>query len=1230
MALNTSIESPNLKVYQISRSSQPTFSSPSLGALIVGPCKEIVNAFDDKGNLNSSAKFSSSYTQLPLLITQSAFPSPRNNISEVVVEKDTIRVFDSFGGLTKELPMNPGSAFLVAYNKATRAVIRTSASAGFNVVGQTLVLSVNNPVRLNTNPDVSITFTGTNPLTPAQVADQINAKLGKTVASAVTLPSELNPRCELLSDVYGAISSITVRGGGSANATLGFNVQEERVEGSGFRGQDDNFGNDTLTPWIEWYKGNYYLNGTVAAFPVGNQYGQIYEDGVYTNGLTPAVTFGSGQTIEIKVGDEMYADGVLVNSGEVMKVELSRFKIGTINQSLSTYDANGKLVTAVRDQTQVRLYNDPVPFSPRYSYFIAKYINTNALATQAVLTGSNSGIAAEPAEIESSVAPLTPLNLTGLDLRVTVVKNGVEQLESVYVFTGGPFANMAAVATAIGSSIPDVVVTDNAGKLHLATQLVGKDQAIKLAATSTANSALNFSTVSDTTDVGKDVEFVDSVASLVSSTITFPMTLLVGETLSVDISSDSGASFPVTQTHTSAGAVYANIAALVAALQADVLFLGGVLTVSNVGNALVINSVSTGSSTVLRINIGSTAVSPTKINYTLGQLAYGATGLQGLDFKFQLNQRTKIYRVTFTSDSLTDALNLINEAVGTTVGYPGGVSLDKLKIVSTLKGYASEVKAVIDSSTLAAVITLGLLPSNDVATGTGRPDPDAWLDTVGNVNISAEILRNPVTGVPYDPAESALYIQYRGLRLDVSASAKVPGILGYFDPLDVETDLGPISPENPLAMGMYLTLLNAPNTLVRGLGIDEISGVYTEGTPDAYNRAIRFCEAEDDYTLVPLSQNADVMALFNTHVKDLHDPKKGNAQKPKRARLCPKIPTRAVDKLISSGLSANTPVATTNQINLDVNPASKLLAAGINPALPIPYSSQLFLKFTVNGVIRNYSVSNVNGVNITLRSTFSTGENTDGFFSTTTLTETVVNADWSLSVRGAELKVPGTSKPDYRKIAEAINEYAQTFNVTGSTENRRVSYDFPDTGKTILNNITLTIPGYYHSCIAAGARSYNNPQQSLSNFILKGMIGKTDSKMFTETELDIIAGGGVCIFKGDQDNFPVYMRHQLTNDITSIEVREESIGTVLDSIEKLVRQRLFKYLGNRNIDSVLLDELATVVEGIKRFLVDDVGAVEDFKVTQISRNPDRPDGVIMAVQVKPFYPFNELKFYIYF
>ena len=61
--------------------------------------------------------------------------------------------------------------------------------------------------------------------------------------------------------------------------------------------------------------------------------------------------------------------------------------------------------------------------------------------------------------------------------------------------------------------------------------------------------------------------------------------------------------------------------------------------------------------------MGSTAVGPLLINYTIGQLAQGTNGIQGKDFKFQLNQRTKIYRVTFTSNSLTDAINLINESV---------------------------------------------------------------------------------------------------------------------------------------------------------------------------------------------------------------------------------------------------------------------------------------------------------------------------------------------------------------------------------------------------------------------------------------------------------------------------------------------------------------------------------------------------------------------------------------
>lgn len=1228
MAISQSIAPPTLRVYQVQKTQTPVFATPPLGALIVGGSYEIINALDDEGNLNDNAKFCS-YNQLPLFITTSAFPSPRHNIGEVTVLKNSVRIFHNFTGTLKELPTNPGSAHLLSYNLSTRAVIRSSSAANFTMVGKTIVLSIDNPVRLDTTKDVVVTFSGSDPLTPAQLATQINQKLGLDLASSVSLTGDSNPRLQILSPTFGAKSSVTIRGGGSGNTTLGFASTEQRVEGSGFRGQEDNFGSDTLSPWIEWFRGDYLAAGTSTTFPVGNQFGQIYEDDTYLNSKTSAVTFGPTQTIDIKVGDEMYADGVLVNSGEVMKIESTRFKIGTINTTLSTFDANGKLLTAVRDQTQVRLLTDPLPFAPRYTYFRAKYINVNSLATAAVLTGANSGSPAAPAFVQSLTAPTTPLNLTGLNLKVTVTDDDVEGPEQTFLFTGGPYADMNAVVTAIGSGITGVVATNSSGKLTLSTIKLGKAQAIKLSATSTANSALNFSTVSDTTDIGNDVEFNAGPAVLTSATIAFPITLTSGDVLSVGISTDSGSTYPTVKTHTSAGATYNTITSLVSALTADTGFIGSDLVVSNTSNKLNITSALTGSTTYLRIESGSTAATGSKINYTIGQTAEGYDGINGKSFKFKINDRPKIYFTTFNSNSLTDAIGLINEAVGTIVGRAGGTGLDKLELVSTLKGYASKIEVISDTSTLQAIRTLGFEPSNNITFGSGRPNPDAYLDNDGSINLSASFLRNPVTGYPFDPATTCLYIQYKGLRKDVSSIASNPGILSFFDVDTVDQLIGPITAENPLALGVYMALLNAPNTIVRALGIDEVSDTYPEGTPDAYTRALRFTESEDDYTLVPLSQEEAVHRLFATHVESLHDPEIGNSQKARRTRICPKTPTRALDTLISSGLSANTPVSTTNQINLDINPSSQLLSAGINPALPIPYSAQVFLKVNVNGTIRNYSVSAINSVNVTLRTTFTTGQNTDSFFLTTPLTDVIVNADWSLLIRGNALLVPGSTQPDYKKIAETINQFAQTYN-DSTVNSRRISYDFPDKTKITLNGITLSIPGYYNSCMAAGSRSYNAPQQSLSNFTLKGAIGKTDSKLFTESELDIIAGGGVAIFKSDQEGFPLYMRHQLTVGTDSIESKEESIGVCIDIVEKVTRQKLSKYLGNRNIDAILMDELATIVDGVKRFLIDDIGCLRDFKIMGIRVNPNRPDGIDVEVSITPFYPLNEIRFYIYF
>ncbi len=1103
-------------------------------------------------------------------------------------------------------------------------MVRTSSNANLTLVGKTAVFSINNPLRANTAPDVVVTFTGTNPLSNQEAADQMNTAFGKTLATVVSLTGDTDPRIQITSDLYGALSSITVRSGGSANSTLGLaSATEDRVEGSGFRGQEDNLGNDTLSPWIEWFRGAYYSAGTATTFPVGKQYGLIDEDDVVLNSPSVALKFDS-TGIDIRVGDLFYADGILVNSAEVMKVDTTRIKLGTINSSLSTYDSNGKLVTIVRDVTQVRLLTDAIPFAPRYGWFEAQYLPSTSLATAATLTGSISGTAANSGAIASITAPTGPFSIGGLNLKVTVIKDYVTLPEQIFTFSGGPFAAIADVVTAIGSGITDVVATVASSKLVLSTILTGAGQSIILAATSTANSSLNFSTVSDTTDTGADVTFEPDKPALLTSGNVFNLTLAAGNTLTIGISTDSGATFPTTKTHTSAGATYTTAALLATALQADSSFVGTDLTVTDSGDEILISTVTlTGSDTVLRVEASSTAIGTGKIKYTSLQTAAGIDGLNGLLFKWKLNTRPKVYQTTFSSDSLVDAVAAINEAIGTTVAYIG--STTHLKFISTLKGAASKIEVLSDSTTLQAVRALGFVSTNDVALGTGRPLPDAYLDTSGNVNISAEILRNPVTGIPFDPAISTLYIQYRGLRKDLSPLALEPGMIRLSNIDDLETLLGPITEENPLALAMYFAMLNAPNITINGLGVDEISATYPEGTPDAYSRAIKFSSAYELYAMAPLSQEEVVHRLFETHVKDLEKPANENSQRERRVYINPKMPTRAMDKIVSSGLAANTPVSTTNQINLDVNSSSALLALGINPAVPITYDQQVYLKVIVNGVTKNYSISAVNGVNTTLRTTFTTGQNADSFFEIIPLTTLIVNAPWSLDIRGAALLIPGSTLPDTLKIAETVNQYAQTY------KHRRITYLFNEEDIAPVSGLNKKIKGYYVCSAYTGVNAYQRPQQPLSNFPINGFNGTVKTKgYFEDKELNIIAGGGVMIMINDADGLPIYARHQLTTDVTSVEVQEDSILRALDTTALLMRARIKRFLGNRNITPDLYNDLATLIDAIKSFLINDLGALADLKVLSLTPNPNRKDGVIIEVGVTVLYPVNEIQLYLYF
>lgn len=1227
---------PGVEIIQEIQSDTVTTLTPTLMPVVIGPAKEIVEVTTSDGLLNAAAK-QGSYSQLPKVISQTSFPSPRDNIAEVDVDEASIKAFFQFGGKLSELERDPGESFLRAFNYSTRPAIRSTffaTSSGLDLNGKILIVAIDVTARLNTTKDVVVTFSGSGNLTPTQIVNQINDAVGEDVASEVVLGS--NSRIQIASNKFGAGASVTLRAGGSANTTWGFadSAQELRVEGSGFRAQDQS-NNTTLSPWIEWSKGSYQVDGTLTSIPAyddttpgaGMGFGFIDSTGAFAASYVQSSTTFLSSGLDLKVGDEFHADGALPNtSAVVMKVESTRFKLGTLNVKLSVIDDNGKVTSAVYDASQVNTLLAATPFAPRYAWFMAKGLSGNVAATAATLTGATEGTAATTATVTAAAVPAgsTPYSLAGLTLVFDVTVDGVASDTQTFTFTGGPFADLAAVIAAVGTNVTGVFAhTDTGGtKIAFSTDLTGAQQSLTLKGTSTALTALGF-TSGDHSATGTDVEFKDVPAVLLGGTQSFAFTATNGETFVVQISTDGGATWPTSKTYTfQTGTLnFANIGALVTELSTGTHWAGGLLptefAITASGSKLKITSTATGSLVGLRIGSSSTAIGSTPTTdllFTSLQSDVGEENLNGQTLQFKLNGRDKTYSVVMVSDSIVDAVSSINEAVGWPVASIGGSADDQLVLTSTLKGYASSVEVLENSTTTKANAALGFGSGNRTASGTGRPNPDFLVDDTGSIVLGAEILRSALTGQSFDPGNADLYVQYHGLRKDVSPLAKDPGLLRISDVTTLSNVLSPITADNPLALGMFFALLNAPGIECGGIGVDAVSAGAPMGTLEAFTRAANFLESEEVYALAPLTSDETVHQMFKSHVEFMS----GSEQKGERILfVCPDAPTRAIDTVVASGLSSES-TATSNQLVVDVNPAAGLTDLGLNP-LELSFDDQVFVELTVAGEVRKYLLSSANGTLLSLTTTFATGNNVDGFFTTTTLTESVVNADWAVKVRGEKLLIAGSTLPDKNLVADTVAARSAAY------KQRRMYVVFPDKVTATVGGTDEILPGYYACAAVAGMIAKFPPQQGFTNLPMAGFTGVLGSNdTYSVKQLNTMAGGGTYIIMQEAAGAPLISRHQLSTNLTSIETRELSITKVVDYAAKFLRGGLRNFIGTFNITQPFLDTLSTVIHGMLGFLVEN-GIILGGDLNNLIQSKDSPDTVLVDVTLDVPFPCNYIR-----
>lgn len=1240
---------PGVEIIQEFTSASPTILVPTLVPFVTGAAKEIIEVTKSDGTLNPRAR-QGIYDQLPRVVSQTAFPSPRGNIAEVDVEENSIKSFFLFGGDLNELERDTGDSFLVAQNKATRPSIRSFPfipAVGLAIDAKILVLAFDITARLNTTEDVIVTFAASTPggnLTLTQIVDQINDAVGEVVASEV--PVGAVSRVAITSRKFGASASVTVRSGGSANAAFLFPLStESRVEGSGFRAEDQN-NNTTVSPWIQWSKGSYQIDGvqqpsfpaysdTIGSPTLTAGYGFTDGDSVFVSSyISPSLAFTGVSSLDLKIGDEFYADGAKPGSSFVMKVEAARFKLGAINTKLSTFDSEGKVLSAVYDAVNVNTLFSSVPFGPRYAWFQARGLTGNPAATAATMTGTTTGTPAESATIQSPAIPagIAPYALAGLTLEFDVTVDGVETATQTYTFTGGPFATLAAIVAAVnGGGLVDMFAHTDIGGTMIAfsTTRTGATQELKLKSTSTALVALGFLAVTTYTDIGRDVEFVDVPAVLVSAVHTFNFTATIAETLVIEVSGDSGLTFPTPRTFTfSSAGPYTSITLLLAAINTAADWDGGVLptqfVITAVGNALRITSTATGSLVALRIGAASTAIGVTT-NTDLQFLALatdlGEENLSAQTLKFKLNDRPKLYSVLFTSDSLVDAVVAINEAVGWPVASIGGVGENQLTLTSSLKGYASKVEVYTDPwvsgpmpSSRRAAAALGFTVTGQVAVGTGRPNPDFSLDISGNIVLGSEILRNQLTGEPFNPGTCELYVQYTGLRRDLSPVAVSAALLRINDVTTLQTVLAPLTSANPLGLGLFFALINAPGLQVTGMGVDEVNAAAPQGTVAAYTRVANFIEAQEVYAIAPLTHDATVHQMFKSHVEFMAGPQ----QKGERILFVnPVTPTRAVSDVVGSGLSGSS-TATPNQFVTDVNVTAGLVSRGFNTGA-LTVANDVYLETTVAGELRRYSLASVNGVVLSLRTTFAVNENTDAFYSVTPLNVAVINADWSVNVRGTLLLIPGSTLPDKNRIADTVAAQSAAY------KQRRMYVTFPDNVKASIGGIEEVLPAYFACAAVAGLVGAQPPQQGFTNFPITGFTGVVgSSEKFSNSQLNTMAGGGTYIFVQEVQGAPLTSRHQLSTNLSSIETRELSITKIVDFVAKFLRTGLRQFIGTFNITTPFLDTLSTVIQGMLGFLTES-GVLISGDLNNLIQSKDQPDNVLADVTLDVPFPCNYIR-----
>lgn len=512
--------------------------------------------------------------------------------------------------------------------------------------------------------------------------------------------------------------------------------------------------------------------------------------------------------------------------------------------------------------------------------------------------------------------------------------------------------------------------------------------------------------------------------------------------------------------------------------------------------------------------------------------------------------------------------------------------------------------SLLDSSSLDYSIFMSLsdvvIPEDAVLGGTNYVFDSTTVTIDSGITVQSPDVFDLVAGSPVSvnmPVQSGakMYVTYSAL--DTSGTATLASVSSIDQ---IEGILGRIDPRNPLAYGVFKAMQNSsdPIFFVRVSSDDAVG----------YEEALNLLDdVEDVYALCPLTQDPSILGAFKSHVVELSD---ACCNKWRMVFVNQELTTQS-DVMVQRVNSLGDLVDFTATITDDPD------SADLNPPI--------FTKVTDSNA--DFITVGVTPGDVLLTDyvTSSSGE----LVATSSYEVDRVVSDEVLILKTGP-NSPVTLAQKYQ-IVRPLSKDEQASNHAGvgaSFGSRRVCLVWPD---YLESEDGRLVPGYFACAALAGLVSALPPHQGLTNISLAGFTSASRSfDYFTNSQLDSMAEGGVFILTQTAIGSQVYVRHQLTTDMSTLESSELSIVKTLDYISADLRDAVRPFVGQYNVVKNTLDIIETAIAarfGILRSRkLPKIGApIVSAAINFVRQNDEFKDQVDVDTDLSLPFPLNRIK-----